>query len=194
MNKSESKYFNTARLMDAALLNLLEKKQYEYITVKEVCEKAGVNRSTFYLHYENMNDLLSESVAYIMQEKADRFKSRVPLTKEQIETAPLDDLLLITPQYLVPYLEFVKEHKSVFAAFASQPAVFNTSAIFGNLYDEVFNPILTRFSVPAEEKQYRLVFSLNGIYAVIQEWMKSGCRENSEYIAGLLIDFIPHKR
>ena len=40
--------------MNEALLILLEKKNYEYITVKEICEKAGVNRSTFYLHYETM--------------------------------------------------------------------------------------------------------------------------------------------
>ena len=58
MNKSESKYFNTALLMDEALLFLLEKKDFEFISVKEVCDKAGVNRSTFYLHYENMDDLL----------------------------------------------------------------------------------------------------------------------------------------
>ena len=60
MNKSESKYYNTALLMDEALLVLLEKKEYEFITVKEICEKAGVNRSTFYLHYETIDELLEE--------------------------------------------------------------------------------------------------------------------------------------
>lgn len=49
MNKNETKYLNTARLMNEALLILLEKKNYEFITVKEICKKAGVNRSTFYL-------------------------------------------------------------------------------------------------------------------------------------------------
>lgn len=61
LNKSESKYFATADRMDEALLKLLERKDLAYITVKEVCEVAGVNRSTFYLHYESMTDLLSES-------------------------------------------------------------------------------------------------------------------------------------
>ena len=54
MNKSESKYFNTALCMDEALISLLKVKDLEYITVKEICEKAGVNRSTFYLHYETI--------------------------------------------------------------------------------------------------------------------------------------------
>ena len=64
MNKSESKYFATAARMDEAFLALLEKKDFAYITVKEICEAAGVNRSTFYLHYETMADLLSESVSH----------------------------------------------------------------------------------------------------------------------------------
>lgn len=42
MNKSESKYFNTAVKMDKAFLELLEKKDFEFITVKEICVKAGV--------------------------------------------------------------------------------------------------------------------------------------------------------
>ena len=40
MNKSESKYYNTACLLDEALLVLLDKKEFKYITVKEICEKA----------------------------------------------------------------------------------------------------------------------------------------------------------
>lgn len=66
MNKSESKYLNTARLMDEAFILLLDKKDYEYITVKEICAKAGVNRSTFYLHYETINDLLEESLEFLI--------------------------------------------------------------------------------------------------------------------------------
>lgn len=68
MKKSESKYFNTAVRMDRAFLELLEKKDMEYITVKEICEAAGVNRSTFYLHYETIDDLLAESVQYMNQQ------------------------------------------------------------------------------------------------------------------------------
>ena len=63
MNKSESRYFATAARMDEAFLTLLAKKGFEYITIKEICEVAGVNRSTFYLYYETMSDLLSESVS-----------------------------------------------------------------------------------------------------------------------------------
>lgn len=39
--------------MDKALFALLEEKDFEFITIKEICKKAQVNRSTFYLHYDN---------------------------------------------------------------------------------------------------------------------------------------------
>ena len=71
MNRSESKYFNTALRMDEALAALLEKKDFEYITVKEICDAAGVNRSTFYLHYENTRDLLDETVVLLSHKKPD---------------------------------------------------------------------------------------------------------------------------
>ena len=68
MNKSESKYFNTATKMDLALISLLKKKSFDYITVSEICETAGVNRSTFYLHYETVGDLLDETAKYLLND------------------------------------------------------------------------------------------------------------------------------
>ncbi len=74
MNRPERKYFATAARMDAAFLELLEKKDFAFITVKEICAKAGVNRSNFYLHYETVNDLLAESTQYII----DQFMEEMP--------------------------------------------------------------------------------------------------------------------
>ena len=68
MNGAESKYFNTAAKMDDALIALLETKSFDYITVKEICEKAGVNRSTFYLHYENIGELLDETINRLLDD------------------------------------------------------------------------------------------------------------------------------
>ena len=78
MNRSESRYFATAARMDEAFLTLLAKKDFEYITIKEICEVAGVNRSTFYLHYETMSDLLSESVSRMNEQLLLWRKIRMP--------------------------------------------------------------------------------------------------------------------
>ncbi len=95
MNKNESKYFNTAILFDEALIYLLEKKDIEYITVKEICTKAGVNRSTFYLHYESINDLVEETMKYINRKFEDYFNDNSKDFINKIKSSPLEDLRLV---------------------------------------------------------------------------------------------------
>ena len=102
MNKSESKYFNTAIKMDKAFLALLEEKDFEYITVKELCKRADVNRSTFYLHYENMTDLLAESIEYMYDDFLSYFKIKVANFLESIGKCPIEDLVLVSSKYLTP--------------------------------------------------------------------------------------------
>ena len=114
MNKNKSKYFNTAILFDEALIQLLEKKDIEYITIKEICNKAGVNRSTFYLHYENINDLVEETMDYINKKFMDYFNEDTKKFIEKIKNSELEELKLIEKKYLTPYLTFIKENKKIF--------------------------------------------------------------------------------
>ena len=50
----------TKRLMKDALLELMEEKPFAKISVTELCERADVNRSTFYAHYADTAALLAE--------------------------------------------------------------------------------------------------------------------------------------
>lgn len=97
--------------MDEAFLALLDKKNFAYITVKEICEAAGVNRSTFYLHYETMADLLSESVSHMNEQFLTHMKKDTDAFVTKMRDCPLDELYLITPEYLTPYLGYIEQHK-----------------------------------------------------------------------------------
>ena len=110
MNKNESKYFNTAIKMDEALISLLEKKDFEYITIKEICARAGVNRSTFYLHYENTSDLLKETTRYILDKHFAYYSVDTKGIEERFENCELCDLVFVTSEYLVPYLRSEGAH------------------------------------------------------------------------------------
>jgi AcrR family transcriptional regulator len=46
------------RLLHQALISLVLEKKYESITVQQILDRAGVGRSTFYLHFENKDDVL----------------------------------------------------------------------------------------------------------------------------------------
>lgn len=186
LNKSESKYFNTAIRFDKALLSLLEKKSFEYITIREICEEAGVNRSTFYLHYENTSDLLKETTAYVLDNFASYFSVDAERITAKIADGSLQDLKFINEKYLHPYLSFIKENQQVFSAVLSQPTAFDAKIIFEKLFDNIFKPILDRFYYPRDDQNYVMMFYLNGITAIITEWLKDGCQKSIEDIVAII--------
>ena len=186
MNKSESKYFNTAAKMDDAFLKLLEKKDFTYITVKEICEKAGVNRSTFYLHYETVGDLLAESVDRMNRQFTDYMKRDSESFIVKIKNCPKDELYLITPEYLTPYLKYIREHKRLFRTATENAAALRLEDSYSGLFRHVFTPILERFGVPENDRRYMMSFYIRGLMAIITEWLKNDCRDSDEQIISVM--------
>ena len=186
MNKSESKYFNTALRMDEALIALLEKKDLEYITVKEICHQAGVNRSTFYLHYESIAELLDETMEMINQ----RFLSYFPLEEEAVlgdlEHRELNDLVFVTQEYLLPYLRFIQDNKKVYRAAFRNPSSMQANARYGVLKQRILNPILERFEIPIARRPYYIAYYVEGIAAIIKEWLRHDCGDSVEMIAAII--------
>lgn len=185
MNKSESKYFHTAERMDEALLSLLMEKDFEYITVKDICARAGVNRSTFYLHYENTADVLTEAVAMIHG----RYQSRFPdlgSDSAGIAERPKKDLFFITDQWLLPWLDFVKENRRVYKAIHAQIDVFGAERTYRNYFQAVFSPILSQYGVAAEKHEYMMDFYRHGLAAIMLKWVESDCRESAAEIAEII--------
>ena len=189
MNKSESKYYNTALLMDEALLILLETKEFEFITVKEICQKAGVNRSTFYLHYENTSDLLAESIGLINKKFFETFK----VNNIDVINSNKEELFFINEEYLIPYLEFVKENKRVFKLIHDKPSVFNAQKVFTKMYNDFFTIILSKYGVKEEEKQYIFEFYTQGTLSIVMKCLSNDCVESIEDISTLIISLINHK-
>ena len=192
MNRSESKYFATAARMDEAFLELLEKKDFAYITVKEICEKAGVNRSTFYLHYETVNDLLTESARYIIDKLIANMPQDTADFFEKLQTRPLGELHLITPEYLRPYLNFIKEHRRIFRTAVAHSSVLGMEDAYLALNRHVFKPILDRFYIPPSKQQYIMLFYINGLMGIINEWLKEDCKDSVEHIISVMQICIPH--
>lgn len=186
MNKSESKYFHTAARMDNALLELLEQKEFAYITVKEICERAGVNRSTFYLHYETIDDLLSESVAYMHEQFRAYFNHDPGVFVTKLRTCPMEELRLVTPEYLTPYLRYIREHKRLFQAAVEHPAALRADDTYERMFRHVFTPILERHRIPEQDRKYLMAFYIQGLIAVVTEWLKQDCRDPVERIIEII--------
>ena len=194
MNRFETKYSNSARAMDEALIYLLNDKDYDYITIKEIYKKAGVNRSTFYLHYENIDDLLKESVDWMINDffsYFDNIKANLP---RDMKTKTTNELFLISKTYLIPYLTYIKEHKKVMTAIIMRPEILNIDLNYTKLYKPILAPILDKFNVDIEDRNYIVKFYIEGIMAIVQLWIKCNFKESIDHICNLIIQLIPRSK
>ena len=194
MNKSESKYFATAARMDEAFLAILEKKDFAYITVKEICEAASVNRSTFYLHYETMADLLSESVSHMNEQFLTYMKKDSQTFVTKLRDCPLDELYLITPEYLTPYLGYIEQHKRLFRTATENAAVLGMDKSYDRMFRHVFTPILDRYGIPQQDRRYIMAFYIQGLMAIISEWLRNDCADSIAYVVDMIQRCVKRRR
>ena len=194
MNKNESKYFNTAVRMDEALIALLEKKDFEYISIKEICDMAGVNRSTFYLHYENTSDLLKETTRYVLDKHFAYYSPDTIGITERFAHCDLRELVFVTSEYLTPYLTFIRENQRIFKISIKHFSSMNMDEVYGRMFTHIFNPILDRFHVPERERAYVMKFYLTGVFAIVMEWLDRGCADDMDTIIKVITDCVMGER
>lgn len=186
LNKTTSKYFITAKRMDEAFLKLLEKKDFAYITVKEICAKAKVNRSTFYLHYETLNDLLDESTEYMNHHFQEYMAHDSNSFVERISECSIEELYLITPEYLTPYLSYIKDHKRLFSTAMLNAQTLGLSNTYDRMFQHVFTPILDRFNVSKMDRDYIMSFYISGLIAIIKQWLKDDCNDDIAHVISII--------
>ena len=68
--KDDQRIALTKRLLREGLLCLLSKTDLNKISVTQLCIESGVNRATFYRHYEEPRDILNDIKYEIFQEVA----------------------------------------------------------------------------------------------------------------------------
>jgi len=62
MNKKDLRVVKTQNILYTTLLDLMKEKTFEEIKVADICNRALINRSTFYAHYADKYELLSEFI------------------------------------------------------------------------------------------------------------------------------------
>ena len=190
MNKNESKYFSTAEKMDSALMEILKTKSFEYITVSEICKKAGVNRSTFYLHYENTRDLLEETIRNMTDNFVSYFVPDGKISPINFEESQKDKLVFISEEYLMPYLSYFKENRKIFLTVFENGKLFGFEETYEKLFNNIFDPILDVFKYPESERKYVMAFYLNGLNSIIMEWIKEDCVKPEKEVVKIINDCI----
>jgi AcrR family transcriptional regulator len=62
VNQTDLRVIRTRKMIKEAFVDLVEEKGYEHITIKDIAEKAFINRKTFYFHFENKTALFNEII------------------------------------------------------------------------------------------------------------------------------------
>ena len=189
MNKNESKYFYTASLMNQALLALLEKKDIDFISVTEITQKAGVNRSTFYLHYDTIYELLEETLENLNKEFMASFPIKVPY-----EIKSSKDAFLITEEYLTPYLNFCKKNKRILKLAHQKPHLFQSERIYRKMYDTIFYPAISQFIKDEAQRIYNLEFFTQGTVGIVRKWIELDCETEIADLIKIIKNCVEYNR
>ena len=162
------------KLFQHAVLELLEEKGgIEKISVRELCEKAELNRSTFYAHYAEPREVLQEAEDEIMTETAEHIK----MIGEQMTGGG--------KEYLSSFLRHIRDNDKVFRVLlvtAADPAFKNRFMQISvlNLFEHM------QLTMDADKQQYIYSYLLNGSFGILTQWIRSDYAVSIEEIVDLL--------
>ncbi len=174
--KIDRRVRKTKRQLQSGLIQLLQEKSIQKITVRELSDLVDINRGTFYLHYKDVFDML-----------------------DQIENKLAEDFLEILNHYpsLIVKSNLLPLLVEVFSYIASNEGMMRV--VFLKSSDDLF---LDRLKNIAKERvfydwqrrhlanasneiEYFFSYFLSGCIGLITQWLETGIKETPEQLAKL---------
>ena len=97
-----------------------------------------------------------------------------------------EDLILVTREYLLPFLRFIRDNKKVYRAAFQNPGGMRTEARYEGLKQYILHPILARFAIPEAHQPYYITYYVEGIMAIVKEWLRKDCSDEVETVARII--------
>lgn len=161
-------------LFKNALMDLLkEKGSVAKISVRELCDRAELNRSTFYAHYQEPNDLLIEIETELLD-----------ATEEHLKKIGAENDIG-AHKYILSFLQYIKQNDKPFRALLidSTDPEFRSRFMQQSIIQFVNN---LRIELPKELEQYIFSYILNGNTGIIIQWIRSDYAADENEIVNLL--------
>lgn len=174
-----SRYKSTEDAIDNAVFSLLKRKKYDDFTVSDICKEAKINRSSFYAHYQDINDLMIKIESLLSQRLKEALK---PISNAGSGDVPSNPF--------VAFFEYVLEHKVFYRAFLrNNSRSFSVNDIL-QLHKEQLGRLATKkgFNYTEAEIEYHLYYFGGGLKAVCARWIQNDCIETPEQMAKVLED------
>ncbi|MDQ0273827.1 TetR/AcrR family transcriptional regulator [Cytobacillus purgationiresistens] len=178
----------TKKVIRDALTDLMEEKGFDGITVRDLTERADINRGTFYLHYRDKYDLLEQSEEEIL--------TRLKKMQLDIKDLDIEDLyeyyLKEEPfPFVVQLFEYIQINGKFMRilmgpkgdpAFPSKLKSFLSGNMMQNLYGKANG---NELNIPVD---YIIAYVLSAQVGLIQQWLNSGMKESPKEIALIVLN------
>ena len=174
--KEDRRVRRTKKLLTQALTQLLQEKQINEITVKELTDLADMNRGTFYLYYKDMFDML-EKIEDGMFEALDAI----------VSLHEHDNVSQLTKPILLDLFRFIEDNQEMCRVLLSPHGDMN---FLHRLNEVVREKCLKAWPNIRTEKgegdfDYHYSFVVFGCAGVIRAWVNRNCQESAEQMAAL---------
>lgn len=154
-----------------AYINLvITRNDISTITVSDICKKAQINRTTFYSHYLDIDDLVQSIYDWMIQEYLSVFKEEAENQKHSFDFVKLFRHIKENQIFYKIYFKLGFDFKNVFLQ--------NEAAL--NISDYFFKD--------KKYLDYHVDFFAAGLTAIIQKWLKDDCKIPPEDMGKILVD------
>ena len=169
----------TKRILKEALVDLLEEKPLNKISIKELCECAEVNRSTFYSHYPAVSVLFAELEKDIAAHFPD-FSALPDSTSKEEAVHKMAD-----------FFDYVKQNGRMFRILFRISD--NENSFTRHLVQAVCDAYRQNEQYTARSHdEYEFIFCVSGVIGAIQLWLENGYPLSSREIAETMHDLSYH--
>lgn len=168
MKKEDQRIKVTKILIKEALSKLLQEKEFDKISIKELCEVAGINRGTFYSHYKDLNELQNK----IYDEFMDSFQNAF---LPQLKNANLTTLT--SEEMIFSILSFLESNKNLCVIMLHsknrQDFINQLAEIGKNIVTVVYPKVLNINNMDDIDLFYHYVSG--GSIEILIQWISHNC-------------------
>ena len=175
--KLDRKTRYTRMVLQDSLIELMREKPINKITIKELCEKADINRTTFYAHYTDQYDLLRKIEDETLSWAKDAFNTIIGKASDENETLKVLEGIC---QY------FVDNSKHLQVLMSEQGDIDFQKQLFTMVYQLCGIQPSTGRNGDADIKELYFIFAVNGSVGLIQHWLKNGLNQSAKEIAQII--------
>ena len=172
VKKEDNRIRYTKLRIRSAFYELIQEVGYEKVTVTSICNRAEINRATFYKHYLDVPDLVDKLQEAAIEELSSKIQVADHSTIEEFITEALK------------YIRGSNTENTVLSTFSSQNGALFSQKISVLFYNK-FSCILDKYVNAGSKSQKDILFAYisAGSAGIIDYWSKSGFVEDEKVIA-----------